>query len=413
MKLLLSLYACRPNEGSEPGVGWAWALGMARRHETRVLTRAAYRDRIEAELERLGLPPGERPRFIYCEASSRLRRLHTRKRIPTQLYYLFWQFAARRAYDSQDWRADVIHHVTFNSFQIPGVWWNRREKVVLGPLGGMASCPHAFLRCFSFRGRVMEAMRTLCRKLWWMNPFYMRSRRHADCLVFTEGGVARRIGGPKALPDGLFELAVPETLLSAPDPGSGRHRQRRFIWAGRLEGRKACEIAIRAFAAAFRDVPDPPHFEIAGDGPYRARTEALVKDLGLGGPVVFAGSLPREELWRRFSNSTALVFSSVRDTSGNVVLEALACGTPVVCFNHQGVGEMTDDACAIRVEPTSFERSVCGFAEAMRRLDGDPALADRMGAAGRKRALERFTWERKFDAADQIYRKLLGDDPHA
>ena len=48
LKLVLSCYACEPNRGSEPGVGWAWALGMAKRHETFALTRANNQGVIEA-----------------------------------------------------------------------------------------------------------------------------------------------------------------------------------------------------------------------------------------------------------------------------------------------------------------------------------------------------------------------------
>ena len=65
--------------------------------------------------------------------------------VPVSLYYLLWQFKARKTLDSLHLNADIIHHVTFNSFVCPGVWWNRREKVVLGPLGGMSICAPVFL----------------------------------------------------------------------------------------------------------------------------------------------------------------------------------------------------------------------------------------------------------------------------
>ena len=85
LKLVLSLYACEPNRGSEPGVGWAWALGMAKRHETYVLTRANNRAVIEAELERLNLPPSETPNFIYVDLSPSICRLKKRGIVPISL----------------------------------------------------------------------------------------------------------------------------------------------------------------------------------------------------------------------------------------------------------------------------------------------------------------------------------------
>ena len=57
-------------------------------------------------------------------------------------------------------------------------------------------------------------------------------------------------------------------------------------------------------------------------------------------------------------------------------------------FHHQGVGAITTDDCAIRIEPTSYEDSVAGFADAMKKLASDPALIQRMGENGRNHILQ-------------------------
>lgn len=413
MKLLLSLYACRPGEGSEPGVGWAWALGMARRHETVVVTRLASKERIERELALLNLPAGETPTFLFVEGPAWARRLVAKRRFPLQLYYLLWLFSARRAYDAQPWRADVIHHITFCSFLAPGVWWRRKEKVVLGPMGGMASCPWSLLRLFPPVGRLKEVLRRLIRACWWADPFFLLSRASADALFFTEAANSRRVGGVRAEREALMDVAVPPELEKiAPD--SDRPRRREFVWAGRLEPRKGCEIALRAWSRAFGGNADAPVLKVVGTGPDREKLERLASSLGVAGSVLFLGGVPQATLWNELRRAMALVFTSVRDTCGTVNVEAMACGTPIVCFAHQGVGELTDETCAIRIEPGSWEDSINGFAVAMRRLDRDPGLVERMGSAGRTRALGRFTWNGKFDVADGIYRKLLSETaPHA
>lgn len=406
VRLLLSLYSCRPNEGSEPGVGWAWALGMAKRHETLVVTRTFSRPKIEAELERLGLSESERPKFLFVEGPEWARRLREKGRMPSQFYYLLWLFSARKAYDGQSWRADVIHHVTFCTFLAPGAWWNRREKVVLGPMGGMAACPRSFLRLFSPAGRIKEILRTIVRTLWWADPFYRLSRASADALFFTESANARCVGGPRAEKEALMDVAVPPELENdAPDPN--RPRRRQFVWAGRLEPRKGCEISLRAWARAFGGAEDAPVLKIVGDGPDRAKLERLASGLGVAGSVSFLGGVPQATLWDELRNSLAFVFTSVRDTCGTVNVEAMACGTPVVCFAHQGVGELTDETCAIRIVPDSWKDAIDGFASAMQRLDGDQYLVRRLGEAGRVRAMSRFTWKAKFDRADEAYRRTL------
>ena len=67
LKVLISAYACEPGKGSEPEVGWQWALQMARFHDVTVLTRANNRASIEAEISRMD---GAKPKFIYFDLDS-------------------------------------------------------------------------------------------------------------------------------------------------------------------------------------------------------------------------------------------------------------------------------------------------------------------------------------------------------
>ena len=407
LRLCLSLYACEPNRGSEPGVGWAWALGMAKRHETWVITRANNRAVIEEELDRLSISAEERPHFVWVDLPGWVCRLKKKGIVPVGLYYLLWQFAARRAWDRTGIRADVIHHVTFNTFTIPGVWWHRREKVVLGPLGGMSICPVAFLRCFPVIPRIREVLRSFFIGLGAWSPFYHRSRSSASALFFTTDVLRKSLEDGRALSRTLLETAVPERLIRFTDGSSADVRSRRFVWAGSLEGRKAPDIAVLAFLDAFRDSSDPPVLEIVGSGPLEQRLRKLVSANKAERIIHFCGKEPQEILWKMFRSSLALVFTSVRDTSGNVALEALACGTPIICFDHQGVKEIGDSSCALTIQPRSYGEAIVDFATAMRRLANEPDLVDRLGAAGRKRVLEKFTWNRQFDAVDAVYAEIV------
>src|SRR5262252_2404814 len=93
LKVLMSAYACEPGKGSEPEVGWQWALQMARFHEVTVLTRANNRVLIDPELERLkGKQP--LPNFVYHDRGRVV--LEFKRRFKAhKTYYLLWQRSAR------------------------------------------------------------------------------------------------------------------------------------------------------------------------------------------------------------------------------------------------------------------------------------------------------------------------------
>ena len=405
LRVCLSLFACEPHRGSEPGVGWAWALGMAKRHEPWVLTRANNRDSIEAELDRLAVSDTERPHFVWVDLPRGVRWLKKRRIVPVGLYYLLWQFAARRAWNRTGVQVDIVHHITFNSFVIPGVWWHRREKVVLGPLGGMSICPPQYLRCFPFFPRVREFLRGKVRAYGRFGFFFRKARGSADYVIYTTDEMLGRLGGGTKSAV-MLETAVPTELEHRLSSTDAHKRERRFVWAGTLAGHKAGEIAIRSFAKAFGASEQPHTLEIYGSGPDRGKWENLVRLLGATEYIRFRGTVPQTELWERVSSSKALLFTSIRDTSGNVALEALALGTPVICFRHQGIAQIVDASCSLTVEPSDWSKTINDFALALRRLADDADLSDQLGAMGRKRVLERFTWARQFDEMDGIYHSL-------
>lgn len=406
LKLVLSCYACEPNRGSEPGVGWAWALGMAKRHETYVLTRANNRGVIEAELARQNLLPSETPNFIYVDLSPFVCRLKKRGIVPISLYYLLWQFKARKTLDSLHLNADIIHHVTFCSFMIPGVWWRRKEKVVIGPIGGMCICPAPFRRLFRGKLWIKEVARTALLKMWWMNVFYRLGKKHSDAMLFIDEKTRKAIGGEAKRTQLMMDTAVPVELADSKyDLPPTRERQ--FVFAGVIEPRKGLEIALRAYAKAFSGEPHRPAFKVFGQGRDLEWNRRLAVRLGIAENVQFCGKVDQHVLWQEVRKSLALVFPSVRDTCGSINVEAMALQTPVICFNHQGVGEVTDNTCAFRIEPTIWVSAVAGFASAMEQIANSLERASCMGKSGRNLVLANYTWDMKFDSATKIYEEIL------
>lgn len=407
LRVVLSCYGCEPNRGSEPGVGWAWALGMAKRHETYVLTRGNNRKVIEAELARLSLPASEIPIFLYVDLAPFLCRLKKKRAFFSKLYYFMWQMKARQVLNAQQLKADIVHHITFCSFASVGFWWHRKEVVVIGPLGGTSVCRRSYLRLFPWEQRIKEFFRVFSRRYGWrLNPFWMISRHYADKLFFVDPLMTEKMGKGPLMAETLLDVGIPKALEDSAFERVPEKRNQ-FVWAGVLEPRKGFEIAVRAFQRAFPKEDGRPRLVVCGEGYERPKYERLVRKLGLTGDVVFLGSLPQNELWQVMRESKGLVFSSVRDTCGTVLVESLALQTPVICFRHQGAALVTDETCAIRIEPTSWEASINGFARAMRRLHDDTELVLQMGKKGRERVLENFAWEKKFAKMDECYRKLV------
>jgi glycosyltransferase involved in cell wall biosynthesis len=401
LKVLMSAYACEPGRGSEPEVGWRWALQMARFHDVTVVTRANNRPVIEAALANHA---GTRPNFIYYDLPAWVVWLK-RRGLPVALYYFLWQAGVRRHLAQRLREFDLIHHVTFNSFRQPGLWWFCRKPVVLGPLGGGQVCPWRFLPSFGWQ-MIPEAFRSLSVIGSFLLPHVHGCFHFATRILVANRDTLRRI--PKryhSKVSSLLEAGIPSDQVQSPraprDGGAVR-----FIWVSRLEKIKACTLAIEAFSRAVKSEPDL-QLGIVGDGPDAPQAKAAATQAGVSRQIQWHGRVAKNDIPRLLGEHDVFLFTSVRDTSGNVLLEAMSVGLPAITLRHHGAAEIATNETAVRVLPTDFNATATAIAEAMVNLARSPGLRGRLGAAGRNRILETYTWERKGEQMDALYREAV------
>jgi starch synthase len=182
------------------------------------------------------------------------------------------------------------------------------------------------------------------------------------------------------------------------------------VFVGRITRQKGLAHLLRAA----RDLPGqlvlcagaPDTPEIA------AETRALVDELTAvrAGVVWIQDMLPRPDVVQLLSHATVFVCPSVYEPLGIVNLEAMACGTAVVASDVGGIPEVVDDGRTGRLvhydesEPAAFEAAL---ATAVADLLADPSAADRLGAAGRARAVADFGWDAIARRTLEVYRSVL------
>jgi teichuronic acid biosynthesis glycosyltransferase TuaC len=147
-----------------------------------------------------------------------------------------------------------------------------------------------------------------------------------------------------------------------------------------------------------------PEFDllIVGEGPQRAALQAQIARLGLAGRVRLIGAHPHARLPLLYGAADAMVLASSREGWANVLLEAMACGTPVVASNIPGNPEVVQQPAAGLVIDSN---TPAGIAAGVRRLFADPPAR----AATRAYA-ERFGWDETSAGQLALFRRVLGRD---
>jgi glycosyltransferase involved in cell wall biosynthesis len=402
LRVLLSAYACEPGKGSEPEVGWQWAMQMARWHDVTVLTRQNNRAAIDSALAGLA-PDSPRPRFVFHDLGPLWLRAKKWMGVP-QSYYVAWQRAAHEIVAGllRESRFDLLHHVTFAAYRYPTALWGHSVPCIWGPLGGMESVPVQLMPWRHPRVLASELARNAANFVQAQpyGAFRRRARQSAWTLAASREvlHVLRRRG----LSGELFPAVGLEDEAIDSRPLVPHNGPLRLLYSGNLLWLKGLDLALHALRRRGENV----QFTLIGDGPYGGELRALAASLGLISRVEFPGRLSRAATLAAYREHDVFMFPSLHDSGGFAVLEAMAAGLPVICLEAGGPAVAVTEACGVRVRVGSREEVIAGLVRAIEGYDESRQRIVQHGEAARRRIADEYTWSRKAARMDEIYRRV-------
>ena len=393
MRILLSAFACSPRWGSEPGVGFNWAIELAKEHDVTVLTHRYFEAHFKA------LPPGSLPERLlieYVTVHPPFGRFHEQL-LNSQLYYAWWQwFAYRHARQLLRHQPfDLVHHLTLGTFRYPIFLGFLGRPLAVGPMGGGERAPARFYAGLPLKDRIKERLRDLVILSFKLDPLtqlglskafaiYCRTPQTLGVLparLQRKAHIANEIGAPT--------VTSSDDVAARPDITPTSPMQ--VLFAGRLLGWKGVRLALLAVHRA-KHMGVPLQFTMIGSGPLAGHLQALAQALGLANDVTFLEQIPQQELLARYAQADVFLFPSLHDSGGTVVLEALSRGVPVICLDLGGPAEFVTPDCGtiVSTQAQSAEQVIAGLAKALHDHANTPAAqrsASRLSAMQRAREL--------------------------
>ena len=207
----------------------------------------------------------------------------------------------------------------------------------------------------------------------------------ADCLHVMRNGVDLQRFRPVGQAVARAELGVSGSPL--------------MLSVGYLVERKGHHIAIDALASLLPTHPDA-RLVVIGDGEERNNLIERCVQRGVESRVTFTGALPNAELFRWYSAADVMILASSREGWANVLLESMACGTPVVATRIWGTPEVVASDVAGRLVD---QRDGPAFAEAIDSLMRTYPARDEVRAYA-----EHFSWQKTTDAQLALFKRLAG-----
>jgi glycosyltransferase involved in cell wall biosynthesis len=183
----------------------------------------------------------------------------------------------------------------------------------------------------------------------------------------------------------------------------------RVLWLSHVFHRKGAPLAIDAFSDAYRRCGVPIELILIGDGPALDEVRGKANASSARTDIKVLGAVPYKEVQRHMLTADIFLFTSVQDTSGNVILEAMCAALPVVAIDHQGAQSILRNGGGVLVPVADYDQTRSGIADAIIDLANNQERRQSLGREARIRVLTDHSWSAKRLQVVKIYQDIIGN----
>ena len=412
MNIFLGVYACEPNNGSEPEVGWQMVNEIAKampNDSIYALTKHNNKDVVEKE----GYPSNVK--FFYYAPPQWLTFWKKGGR-GIRTYYYIWLIGAALYMKKQNIKFDIVHHITFVNDWLPSFFHllkTKENKFIWGPIGSHDPIEDKFLD--GSKRKNIERARIFL-QLFFRNidPSFHTCKAKADCIIGINDNVRKKLNLHE---DKLFiaepAIGIRKSVLTQMKDIEKDSNTFTIISVGRLLYIKNFKLTITAFAKFLTANPSIGNakLQIIGEGGDRNSLKNLCVDLGIEKYVEFTGNIPLREVQKEFSKANLFLFPTL-ENAGFVTLEAMSYSLPVVAMKYGGpeqfIKNNVDEQLVLSTQ--SYDDIASSIAKKLELFYTDQALTDKVGRQNRQDVIDNFTWEAKAQKMKKLYKELLNEN---
>lgn len=407
IKVLLCAYACNPNSGSEARMGWNWSWHLAEvGHDVWVLTKVEEKEAIEQELASRPLP---NLHFVYVETPTWLKRYVQGQLVALYGYYAHYLGWQKQAYKKalcldQEHNFDLVHHVSWGGVNT-GSWLCYIDKpFIFGPVGGGQVAPPAFKKYF-FKYWKLETVRSLIVKSSKFNRFVTKTISKSDLVLAANSetlNLALKLGASRV--EYFIDIGLPDKYFPPEPPTRSTLPELRLLWVGGIFPRKGLPLALEALAQVNKQIS--LKMTILGGGFLSSDVPNWIKEFGLENRVIYRGMIPWTEVKDAYLNNDVFLFTSLRDSTGMQLLEAMSYALPIISLNHHGARDWIPDQAGIKVPVTNPTEMVKVLAQAIEYMFKHPQERVKMGKVGHGFA-QHQTWKQHALKMSEYYQEII------
>jgi glycosyltransferase involved in cell wall biosynthesis len=309
------------------------------------------------------------------------------------LYYLLWQWGAYQVAKKQhaENKFDRVQHATFVSVRQPSFMGGLGIPFIFGPVAGGERAPWRLRSGYGWRGWLLDAVRDAANLLVKFDPLMWRTFAQAE-RIFSTSHQTRDLVPKRYWPKTQIMLAIALDGGTSSPPRVMPTESPRILYLGHFLYLKGMHLGLASFSGLLKRYPTA-RLSMIGNGPDEARWRQLARELCIENNIDWLPWVKHAELPSVYVSHDILLFPSLHDSGGMVVLEAMQHGLPVVCLKLGGPGVLVDSTCGFALETTQLSAQclVDALADKLAELVGARSKLEQCSVGARTRALQ-HTW---------------------
>lgn len=409
-RVLLISHACHPHWGSEAHVGWSNVCALSKDCDLTVLSSQdvldpAHQEACEAD------PILSKVCFISLGQKHHYHPNRFVARIQSWFYFSKWIKEVESWCDqnARNGEYDLIHIVSYATWRV-GYNLPTETPYIWGPLGGGDRIPFQFRSELSISAYLFEVVREVSNFLLLHVSKNKRCAQLARVVIPGNLGardMLLRLGmkdneGP-IISSAFFEQSKIDKVRSIPREGYSPQGNLRIFSGGNLQGLKGVSMSLKALALLKKEGVTFT-FTHGGGGSEKTRLTLMASQLGLSdSEIVFSDGFSGVEYIKHLRQCDVFMLPSLRDYAGLTMMDAMIAGCVPVVLRCGGPGEIVDNQCGFRIDPTSPKQVVEEMAHTLLRLANNPDLRREMGAQAQKRIISNYSEQRYRTRILEVY----------
>jgi len=403
MKYLISAHSVNPYKGSEDYTGWNWILQLSKNakpdDEIYVITKKYNEKDTRNGLEENKI---KNVKLLIVDVPKVLDWFREKNSMFHHIYYILWQYFAYRYIKKSKINFDVIHHVTMGDYRIIGKMYKfKNAYTILGPIGGAQTTPKSLKKNYE-KNKILGGFREFINKSCSYNPFYKNAIKKFNKVYAinyeTQSQLEKIL---KHRVDLLPELALREEYKYL-KINKKKNDIKKILFVGRLINKKGLDLLIDVLKLIPKNIKWK--LDIYGDGKEKNRIEKKIKDNKLQDNIILKGKRNFTDISDAYKSADIFVLPSLRETGGNVLIEAMAHKLPIISLDTSFSSYLKQYNCGIFINTKQDEKKIkIDFCEAIIKLIQSQELCERFGQNGYEFVNQNLTWEQKYNI---VYKEI-------